>query len=264
MRLFRAAEVGNLVVLKEELDKGTDPNFFFTRADGIPTPLHSSAGLKDELAGVACTELLLRFGAKASTMTKTVKNTPLHEAAFMGQHLICRMLLDSDSSVKGSFNAYGNTPLHAGVYSGSINTVKMLLEKGTKANVVNNKGSTPLHICAFLSSESDESTSIATDKSCQLNNDSRIQIARLLLANDRKIINSTDENGYTALHVASLRGCVNMVKLLVKCGASLKIRTNIDSKGRGGRTAVRLILIHQHYDLLSPPLTAYFCQFPFS
>ena len=42
------------------------------------------------------------------------------------------------------------------------------------------------------------------------------------------------------MHIASERGCVNMVKLLVDSGASLVIKTKVDYKGRGGRTAAQM------------------------
>ena len=37
-----------------------------------------------------------------------------------------------------------------------------------------------------------------------------------------------------------IAGCVNMVKLLVDSGSSLRVKTSIDYKGRGGRTAASM------------------------
>jgi len=45
-----------------------------------------------------------------------------------------------------------------------------------------------------------------------------------------------DHNGLGPLHIASQRGCIQLVKLLIKYGSCLSLKTTIDHKGRGGRT----------------------------
>ncbi len=66
----------------------------------------------------------------------------------------------------------------------------------------------------------------------------QLQIAAILLSNEKfELIDDKDENGYTPLHIAAQRGHDEMVKLLVDSGADVSIRTTVDLKGRGGRTA---------------------------
>ena len=146
-------------------------------------------------------------------------------------------------------NAYGNTPLHTAVRAGNVDIVRLLLEKDVNINARNNLGSTALHLCAFLSVStekeqgevSDEATSSREGRQGSTKSlivQPHLQVAAILLSNKRfKMLDEKDNNGHTPLHIASQRGCIEMVKLLIDSGASLSIKTDIDLKGRGGRTA---------------------------
>ena len=50
---------------------------------------------------------------------------------------------------------------------------------------------------------------------------SDIDSIRLILANDKKLINKKNEHGETSLHIASLVGNKNVVIVLVDCGARI-------------------------------------------
>lgn len=151
------------------------------------------------------------------------------------------MLIESGAAVNSdSGNGFGNTPLHAATRVGSIEVIKLLLENGANINALNNRGSTSLHFCAFLSNgiesvneNSEENDEIINGRNTK--HDIFLIIANLLIAEGIDI-NQVDLNGYSALHVASQRGCIDMVQLLVESGASLTCKTKIDDKGRGGRT----------------------------
>ncbi len=149
-------------------------------------------------------------------------------------------------------NAYGNTPLHTAVRAGQVDIVCLLLEKGYDMHTKNHLGSTALHLCAFLATAEDNDSNSKQEVSSKLaekrltTNPAKsslivqphLQIAAIFLSNDDFImINEKDNNGYTPLHIAAQRGCDEMIKLLIDSGADLSITTDVDAKGRGGRTA---------------------------
>ena len=166
-----------------------------------------------------------------------------------GNEEICKLLIGenpiSKETLIGESNAYGNTPLHTAVRAGNVEIVRLLLENGFDINAKNHVRSTVLHLCAFLAFTADmeenkvnNSTSEDTRNNNSLLVQPHLQIAAMLLSNENfKMINEQDQNGFTPLHVAAQRGCDEMVTLLIDSGADLSIRTSIDSKGRGGRTA---------------------------
>jgi ankyrin repeat protein len=143
-------------------------------------------------------------------------------------------------------NAYGNTPLFSAIRAGNVEVVRLLIEKGFDINTTNHLGSTVLHLCCFLAvpteMKQNESESISLEDKKTSNVlvvQPHVQIAAILLSDERfKMINAKDENGHTPLHVAAQRGCNEMVKLLIDSGSDPSICTTVDSKGRGGRTAL--------------------------
>ena len=218
--------------------------------------LHESVKLGKGI-GVECTMLLLNSGANIDVTLVTNSNTLLHEAASIGADEICRLLIEqngkavkedgassspSTSTYLSKSNSYGNAPIHSAVRSGSVDTVRLLMEHDADVNTVNHLGSTVLHLCAFLVEDTEKSNSSSTGESTsnerRLKVEPHLQIAALLLASGKfKDIDFADSNGHTALHIASQRGCIELVKLLIDSGASLSVKTTIDYKGRGGRNA---------------------------
>ena len=190
-------------------------------------------------------------------------------AASVGAKEICRVLIDAGAPVeiKGIRNAYGNTCLHSAVRAGSVEIVRLFLEKGADVNATNNLGSTPLHMCAFLATNEnnkDNKSDVIEIANCSkypignetiqiggyrstlrqesvLSINPYLQIAAILISSGKvREIDATDNNGYSALHIAAQQGYIDMVTLLVDSGASLTRKSSVDYKGRGGRTAVNI------------------------
>ncbi len=80
--------------------------------------------------------------------------TPLHLAASMGKHFICKRLIDAGADVT-AVSGDGNTVLHFAVKSSNIRLIKYILEVTQPYNAIhatNNEGRTPLY---FATSERD-------------------------------------------------------------------------------------------------------------
>jgi len=70
-------------------------------------------------------------------------DTPLHYAAYFGDHSLCQMLIDSNASINIP-NKKGITPLMYGAYKGSLEVVKLLALKQGDLNNPDKLGNTSL------------------------------------------------------------------------------------------------------------------------
>jgi ankyrin repeat protein len=95
--------------------------------------------------------LLLERGAKA-TLADDDRTTPLHEAAWDGQHVLVRLLLDHGAKVNAA-DRHGRTPLHRAVSAfrpersekrDYVRTIEMLVQAGSSTTAVDCNGRTPL------------------------------------------------------------------------------------------------------------------------
>jgi ankyrin repeat protein len=75
--------------------------------------------------------------------------TPLHLAAFFGQHEVVQWLLDHGAAVDAqSRNSLRNTPLHAALAGGHSEVALLLIDRGSPIDAPDAGGHTPLHIAA--------------------------------------------------------------------------------------------------------------------
>lgn len=249
--LWDAAHNGDIECLKIALKNGGNPDFYQTAEEGGPTSLHASARAPN--ADPKCTKELINKGADVNVILISNFNSPLHEAASSGNFEICKLLVEAGATVNAeSGNGFGNTPLHTASRGGYLEIVKYLVEKGANVDAMNNRGSTSLHFCSFLSVSASKQNEIGMTGDEGIP-DIYTTIASVLVVKGVDV-DKADLNGYTALHVAAQRGCLSMVKLLLESGASLKCKTSIDDKGRGGRTPSQMAKFgeqHEVYKFLS-------------
>ena len=113
--IHKAAEEGNIYVVKQHLAAGADVNA--KNKKGM-TPLHFAI-YKDNSEIV---ELLIDKGADVNAMA-TDGRTPLHSAAIMGRKEIAELLIAKGADVNAKGGAAGLTPLDVAIF-GSIGSKK--------------------------------------------------------------------------------------------------------------------------------------------
>ena len=151
--------------------------------------------------------------------------TALHYAATRGDVKMVEFLCGRGADPHQT-SSIGATPLHQAAYKLNVAIVTALLRKGALATAKASgnlddegvsEGFTPLHF--VLISELDKAD--AEKRALEL------EIARLLLGSGAPV-NHTSKGGLTPLHMASRRGRLSMVKLLLENGAaqSLDLKFN--------------------------------------
>ena len=130
---FRAAEVGDVPLLRKSLDEGIDVN---TITEYGYTALHRAAihSRKDSLL------MLLRNGAHVDSKTSSSGSTALFYAATVR---LARILLDKEADINITNNV-GITPLIVAVKSNRKAIVQLLLKNGAIISAVDNCGRTAL------------------------------------------------------------------------------------------------------------------------
>ncbi|CAL8316998.1 unnamed protein product [Boreogadus saida] len=119
------------------------------------------------------------------------------------------------------------TPLHLATYLSLPSVVQSLVDHGASLELQDRDGNTPLHV-ACQHGWVECATSMTRD----------ISPSKLV-----PVLETQNWKGLTCLHVASLNGHLQLVKLLMKKGADLNIQ-----EGTSGKTALHLA-VEQH-DLL--------------
>jgi ankyrin repeat protein len=205
-------------------------------------------------------ELLLKQKANVN-VTDENANTPLHLAAEKGYLEIVELLLKSGANVKAK-NTKSNTPLHVAAKNGHIDIVKLLIGRGATIDVVNKDKRMPILLAArnghvevvqFLIEKRADYRAPDKRENTILHHAVKARslgIVDLLLnrgfkrdTKNEKIITPDKQNkfstykvsGKTPLQLAVKKGCVEITKLLVAHGASLKTlvedQPTYDSKG---------------------------------
>lgn len=152
-------------------------------------------------------------------------DTPLHFAAHYGHEVLTKVLLvlKADPNVK---NIYGDTPLHNAISEGHSELVSSFLEfEHVDLDVRNENGDGLLHIaCGSETFEESILLEILKKEVCD--------------------INAVNDFGDTPLHVASLKGFNEVVKILVQHGAEVNV------KNKKGDTPLLLCAGYARCDLV--------------
>ena len=121
----------------------------------------------------------------------------------------------------------GATPFLCAASTADLAYMKTLLDLGADPNLKNARGQTALMMAAGID-EKPEGDGPATKAE-------HLAAVKFLLELDRsgsRYINATDHNGETAMHAAAYKSLPNVVELLDKRGADIKIWAKKSKKGR--------------------------------
>ena len=138
-------------------------------------------------------------------------DSPLIQAIEGDDSQLAKMLLAKGANVNR--RSGGNTPLHRAVMDGKLQFVKLLIDHGADLDATGVTGDSPLMLAA---------------------NDVRRRIFNLLVDSGANIHARSQPHGWTALMWAVRAESLDIVRLLLKLGADVRV------KNRNGRTALAL------------------------
>uniref|UniRef100_A0A3P9I6U5 Transient receptor potential cation channel, subfamily A, member 1b n=1 Tax=Oryzias latipes TaxID=8090 RepID=A0A3P9I6U5_ORYLA len=167
------------------------------------TPLHYACrlGIHDSVKNMLGLSGQLGLACKSKD-----KKSALHFAAQYGRINTCQRLLETitDSRLLNEGDERGLTPLHLASKEGHTKVVQLLLRKGALFHS-DYKGWSCLHHAA---------------------SEGYTQTMAILLSANLKLLDKTDEDGNTALHIAARAGHVAAVRLMLVKGAELVLNKN--------------------------------------
>uniref|UniRef100_A0A8C1IJZ7 Transient receptor potential cation channel, subfamily A, member 1b n=1 Tax=Cyprinus carpio TaxID=7962 RepID=A0A8C1IJZ7_CYPCA len=162
--------------------------------------------------------------------------TPLHYACKLGIHDSVKNMLGLNIFV-GQKSREKKSALHFAAEYGRINTCKRLLETLTDSKMLNDwdeKGLTPLHLASMAGHT--QVVELLLRSGALFQSDYKgwsclhhaaaegyTQTMKILLAANVKLLDETNEDGNTALHIAAQAGHVSAVMLLLDMGAEISL-----------------------------------------
>jgi ankyrin repeat protein len=216
---------------------------------GGETPLHDAAMCDS----VDVAQILVEAGATVDAQSR-FPGTPLHVAAEAGSLRVARFLVQAGASVS-TFCQCGFTPLHVAVRHGHLDLARMLVSAGADAEVRSRKEHwnlrvTSLDLAAVCVHDGGQMAKLLVTEIAQKDAErARSAVTTVMLNvlmrhfdNDRTcaIVRSLIHLGadvharrrfrswsFTPLHYAALSGELEIVKLLVGCGADLFARVEV-------------------------------------
>jgi ankyrin repeat protein len=225
--LHEAVANGKGSIVAILLNAGADPN---SKDDDEKTPLYLAA--EEGFAAIAAQ--LIESGADINAPCIDEDVTPLHIAAIGGHTRVVDLLLSKGAMLEAVTTCH-ETPLCWAVKgSGASLIVRRLISEKANTQVINCFGSTLL-ILAALENHS-HIFSILLSAILELKECSEIATSE----EERMIVNQTNHNGETPLHIAAQEGNKLIVRQLLEVGANRNIALP------SGKTALCLAKEYEH------------------
>ena len=135
--LFKAAESGNLVLLRALLEEKIAPEHTDNFGENA-----LMVALRCGNRSVA--ECLLKIARNPVKIIDNEGATLLHKAAWGNLPELAKLLLEEYGFDLETKDYYGRTALHVAAYQGNTRFLKYLLEKSANVNAIDNEGKTPI------------------------------------------------------------------------------------------------------------------------
>lgn len=169
-----------------------------------------------------------KSNSKDRIMIKRTESTWTNDALDRGDIDAVMQKAINDPGYLSERDYVGDTPLLTVIAYGNVDLARFLIQHGADPNVEVDDGYTSL--LTAIESEEDVSNEITE-----------------LLIRSGADIHATGINGWTPLHMASIRGYKRKAELLIAAGAEINRRVEIDSH----ETPLMLAAAHGHADLVS-------------
>ncbi|KAF2076378.1 hypothetical protein CYY_002335 [Polysphondylium violaceum] len=164
------------------------------------TPLYLAC--RQQKPNALVIELLLKYGALFTV--GPYGRHPLHEAASRGNPENIAILFKLSSMDANVVDNFGRTPLFDAIRHGRLESISLLLTNGAKVSVFDEEKRTPLHESAYHGQK------LAME----------ILFDSLNQVDDKDLINSQDDDGWTPLHDAAYLNYTGCVRLLLENGSN--------------------------------------------
>ncbi|MGR3973823.1 MAG: ankyrin repeat domain-containing protein [Candidatus Rhabdochlamydia sp.] len=219
-------------------------------------------------------KLLLKKGAFINQPDHS-SQTPLHLAIISGNDLAINFLIKEGASAEEGLTNQPMVSLYLAAIRGDQNKVEQLLLSGVSPEFSN--GATLLHVAAFYGHKAIIKDLIASGK-LSLNAKNQEQRTALHLAlmegphvsvvsfllKEKALAYDPDHQGYTPLHYAAEKGCLQSVELLLgqqsqsRVNGAFKVRENpsINALNHFQKTPLYLSTVHGHREVIERLLKA--------
>jgi ankyrin repeat protein len=205
-------------------------------------------------------EFLLSKGAVIDARDG-IGSTALASAAIQGNKDVVELLLASGADVNARAND-GQTPLHNAAVEGRKSVAELLLAKGADVNAKDKDGQTPLHIAMnrgfsdvaeLLRQHGGQDFSSRASRILEASVKGDLETVKALIKEDPDLVRSTNNDGYTPLHWAAIRGFKELTAFLLDHGADIRAKeqfgdTPLYSAAFAGRTEIVELLLNKGAD----------------